>query len=52
MKSPDNAHVIVLGGAGKHSAYIPTFGPTQPVTRPLKCRDGQFARSVQDFRKS
>jgi len=51
MKSPDNAYVIVLGGAGKHSAYIPTFGATRPVTRPLKRRDGQLARSVEDFRK-
>ena len=51
MKSPDNAYIIVLGGAGKHSAYIPPFGATQPVTRALKRRDGQFARSVEDFRK-
>jgi hypothetical protein len=52
MKSPDNAYVIVLGGPGKHSAYIPTFGPTHPVTRALKRRDGQFARSAQDFRQN
>ena len=52
MKSPAHAYIIVLGGAGKHSAYIPTFGATQPVTRPLKRRDGQFARSVADFRKN
>lgn len=52
MKSPDNAVVIVLGGAGKHSAYIPTFGATQPVTKPLKRHDGRFARSVQDFRQN
>jgi len=52
MKSPDNAYVIVLGGPGKHSAYIPTFGPTHPVTRPLKRSDGALARSVQDFRQN
>lgn len=51
MKSPDNISIIVLGGAGKHSAYIPTFGATQSVTRPLKRRNGEFARSVDDFRK-
>ena len=51
MKSPDNAYVIVLGGPGKHSAYIPTFGATQPVTRALKRRDGAFARSVEEFRQ-
>ena len=52
MKSPDNAVVIVLGGAGKHSAYIPTFGATHPVTKPLKRRNGEFARSVQEFRQN
>ena len=51
MKSPDNAYIMVLGGAGKHSAYIPTFGATQPVTRALKRRDGQFAHSVAEFRQ-
>ena len=50
MKSPDNISIIVLGGAGKHSAYIPTFGATQSVTLPLKRRNGEFARSVDDFR--
>ncbi len=25
--------VIVAGGAGKHSVYIPTFGSTRSVTR-------------------
>jgi hypothetical protein len=25
--------VIVAGGAGKHSAFIPTFGSTRSVTR-------------------
>jgi hypothetical protein len=52
VKSPCGIHIIVLGGAGKHSAYIPTFGATQPVTRALKRRDGQFARSVAEFRQN
>jgi hypothetical protein len=42
--------VVVIGGAGKHSAFVPTFGATRPVTRALKRRDGTFARSVSDFR--
>lgn len=42
--------VIVLGGAGKHSMYLPTFGETRSVTHALKRADGQLARSVQDFR--
>lgn len=27
--------VIVAGGAGKHSAFIPTFGRTRSITRPI-----------------
>jgi hypothetical protein len=43
--------IAVIGGAGKHSAYIPTFGATKAVTRALKRKDGQFARSVEEFRR-
>ena len=39
----------VLGGAGKHSMYLPTFGETRSVTRALKLADGRDARSVRDF---
>jgi hypothetical protein len=51
IKSPGGVYVMVLGGAGKHSAYIPTFGATHAVTRALKRRDGQFAESVEDLRR-
>jgi hypothetical protein len=44
--------IAVIGGAGKHSAYIPTFGATRSVTRALKRRDGELARSVGEVRKS
>lgn len=37
------------GGAGKHSAYIPTFGGTRSVTRALVRADGEFARSIADM---
>ena len=43
--------IAVIGGAGKHSAYIPTFGATKAVTRALKRKDGQLAKSVEEFRK-
>ncbi len=43
--------IVVLGGAGKHSAFIPTFGATHAVTRALKLRDGKLANSVEEFRK-
>jgi hypothetical protein len=43
--------VLVVGGAGKHSAFLPTFGATRSVTRALALRDGRLARSVEDFRR-
>lgn len=43
--------IAVIGGAGKHSAYIPTFGATKAVTRALKRNDGQLAKSVEEFRR-
>jgi hypothetical protein len=41
--------IAVIGGAGKHSAYIPTFGATKSVTRALKRADGSIARSVDEL---
>jgi hypothetical protein len=46
---PEDIMLIVLGGAGKHSMYVPTFGDTRSVTRPLRLRDGRAAKSVADF---
>jgi hypothetical protein len=43
--------IAVIGGAGKHSAYIPTFGATKAVTRALKRADGTLAKSAEEFRK-
>lgn len=43
--------IAVIGGAGKHSAYIPTFGETKPVTRALRRRDGALAHSTSEFKK-
>jgi hypothetical protein len=30
--TPDDLMIIVAGGAGKHSALVPTFGATRSVT--------------------
>jgi hypothetical protein len=51
VQNAEDILLVVIGGAGKHSAYIPTFGATRSVTRALKLRDGQFARSVEEFRR-
>lgn len=51
VQKPEDILLAVIGGAGKHSAVIHTFGATKAVTRPLRRGDGSFARSVQDFRR-
>lgn len=33
---PEDVMIIVVGGPGKHSAFIPTFGSTRSVTVPLE----------------
>jgi hypothetical protein len=51
VQRPENLLLAVIGGAGKHSAVVWTFGATKPVTRALRRRDGSLARSVEDFRR-
>lgn len=51
VQSASDILVAVVGGAGKHSACIPTFGATRAVTRALRRSDGQLAGSVEDFRR-
>ncbi len=46
----EDVMIIVMGGAGKHSVHIPTFGVTRSVTRALKLSDGRPAASVEEFR--
>ena len=33
---PEDIHVVVSGGPGKHSAFIPTFGTSFSVTRKIE----------------
>lgn len=51
VQRPEDLLIAVIGGAGKHSAFVPTFGATQAVTRALKTADGRLATSVEDFRQ-
>ena len=46
---PEDIMIIVLGGAGKHSAFIPTFAYTRAVTRALLRPDGQPARAIEEL---
>jgi hypothetical protein len=35
---PEDIHLVVTGGPGKHSAFIPTFGTSKSVTRKIEIR--------------
>ena len=49
--SPDRLHLIVAGGPGKHSSWLPTFGQqTRPVTTLIADRRGRALRSVEELR--
>jgi hypothetical protein len=49
-RMPEDISVIVVGGAGKHSSWQPTFGDaTQPVRRVIARRDGTPLRRVSDL---
>ncbi len=52
VQNAEDIIIAVIGGAGKHSAYIPTFGATKAVTRALKTRAGKFACSVEEFKRA
>ena len=49
---PDDLIVIVAGGAGKHSQYVPTFGVTRAATKALKRADGALVKSVAELKRS
>jgi hypothetical protein len=34
--TPEDIHLVVTGGPGKHSAFIPTFGTSKSVTRTIE----------------
>jgi hypothetical protein len=35
VAKPEDIHIVVTGGPGKHSAFIPTFGTSKSVTRKI-----------------
>lgn len=50
--SPESILIVVAGGAGKHSCFIPTFGHTRAVTLPLLLDDNTPAPSVEAYRRA
>ena len=51
ISRPEDLLVIVVGGFGRHSSWLPTFGAsTQAVTRTISDAAGTPVRSVMDLR--
>lgn len=51
VDDPSQFTLLVGGGPGKHSSFIPTFGETERVIRPITRSDGTPVRSVTDLRQ-
>ena len=51
LKAPEDLLIIVVGGFGRHSCWLPTFGnTTRAVTRAIAKADGSRVRSISEFR--
>jgi hypothetical protein len=52
VRAPDDLTIVVVGGAGKHSSWQPTFGDgTRPSRRLIARRDGTPLRRVADLQR-
>ena len=51
VEAVNGLFVMNIGGARRHSCFIPTFGLTRSVTRAITLRHGRPVRSIQEFRK-
>ncbi len=51
IRRPEDLLIMVVGGFGRHSSWLPTFGGSiQAVTRPIADISGAPIRSVLDLR--
>ena len=50
FKRPEDLLIAVVGGPGKHSLVIPTFGATQSITRAISHKDGRPAHFISDLK--
>ncbi len=48
--SPDDYQILVVGGTGIHSVYLPSFGSTRSVTEPLVDAQGKPALKLDDLK--
>jgi hypothetical protein len=52
LRTPEHLMLLVVGGPGRHSCWLPTFGAmTRSVTRAMALKDGVPAKSIQEFRR-
>lgn len=47
--TPDDIHIIVVGGSGKHSCWMPSVGISRTVTLPIAGKDGTPLKSVREL---
>ena len=51
FRKPEDLMIIVVGAAGRHSCWMPTFGAmTRSVTRAITLADGTPLARVDDLR--
>ena len=50
LDNPDQFMMVVAGGKGKHSVFIPTFGKVTAQTRPINDKTGRAVTSINDYR--
>lgn len=52
IRRPEDLMMIVVGGPGRHSCWMPTFGAmTRSVTRAVARKDGTPVKSIQEFHR-
>lgn len=51
VRQPEDIRLVVAGGPGKHSLWVPTFGITFSVTVPITHADGQIVRTMEELRR-
>ena len=50
--APETIQIVVAGGAGKHSAWMPSWGRlSRPITVAITDRDGRPVASVEELRR-
>jgi len=51
-ESAEAIMVVVAGGAGPHSAFVPTFGAsTKAITKAIALKDGRPAHFIKEFKR-